>query len=146
MGKACNTKACWAAVLGLLVLVSGCFGRSSRPEEKTYPVRGTVTLDDKPLAEGEIYFKNTATGALHIAQIRDGKFEGRASVGEKRVEILSYKIEVDPVAKQMYGDQAQPTKVNVLPPQYNTESKLTATVEPSDSPDKNNFEFKLTSR
>lgn len=134
------------AIVAVCLLLSGCFGRSSRPEEKTYPVRGTVIIDDKPLAEGEIYFKNPATGSVHIAQIRDGKFQGQASAGDKRVEILSYKLEYDPVAKEMYGDQAEPTKVNIIPPQYNVNSTLPAHVEATNSPDKNTFEFKITSK
>jgi len=136
----------WLLVLAVAVFLSGCFGSSSRREEKTYPVQGTVLLDDKPLPEGEIYFKNPATGSVHIAQIRDGKFQGQASAGDKRVEILAYKIEYDPVAKEMYGDQAEPTKINIIPPQYNVNSTLTAKVTAADSPDQNTFEFKVTSK
>lgn len=128
------------------VTIWGCSGPTSRPEEKTYPVRGTVMLDDKPMAEGEIYFKNPAAGSVHMATIKDGKFEGRASAGEKRVEIYAYKMEIDPMAKEMYGDQAQPTKINLIPDKYNANSTLKATVEASEAPDKNTFEFKVTSQ
>lgn len=128
------------------VLLSGCFGRSSRREEKTYPVKGTVLLDDQPMAEGEIYFKNPATGSVHICQIKDGKFEGQVSAGDKRVEIMAYKIEIDPVAKEMYGDQAEPTKINIIPPQYNVNSTLTAKVEATSDVNQNTFEFKITSK
>lgn len=128
------------------VFLGGCFGASSRREEPTYPVQGTVMLDDKPLAEGTIYFKNPATGSVHLAEIRDGKFQGRASAGDKRVEIVAYRLEYDPVAKEMYGDHAEPTKINILPPQYNVNSTLTAKVEATNSPDKNTFEFKTTSK
>jgi hypothetical protein len=97
------------------------------------------------MAEGEVYFKNPSTGSVHIVHVRDGKFEGQASAGEKKVEIYSYKIEYDPVAKEMYGDQAEPTKVNIVPPQYNVNSTLTVQVS-SDKPDANVFEFKITSK
>jgi len=128
------------------VFLNGCLGSSSRREEKTYPVKGTVMLDDQPMAEGEIYFKNPATGSVHICQIKDGKFEGQASAGDKRVEIMAYKIEIDPVAKEMYGDQAEATRVNIIPPQYNVNSTLTAKVEATNDANKNTFEFKVTSK
>jgi len=133
-------------VLAIGLFLGGCFRSSSRPEEKTYPVQGTVLLDDKPLAEGTIYFKSPAAGSVHTVEIRDGKFQGQVSAGEKRVEIVAYKIEIDPVAKEMYGDQAEPTKINIIPPQYNVNSTLTAKVEPASSPDANTFEFKITSK
>lgn len=133
-------------VIATAVLLAGCSRSSSRPEEKTYPVKGTVLMDDRPLAEGEIYFKNPSAGTVYIAQIREGKFEGRASAGDKRVEIVSYKVEFDPVAKEMYGDQAEPTKVNIIPRQYNVDSTLTATVKATENPEENTFEFKITSK
>lgn len=139
------------SMLGALLLVSflmwlvGCTGGGGRPTEKTYPVSGTVTLDGQPLAEGEIYFKDTTKGDVAFGQIKDGKFAFQAPAGPKKVEIYAYKMELDPVAKEMYGDQAQPTKVNYIPAKFNTDSTLTATVEASTEPGKNTFEFKITS-
>ncbi len=132
-----------------LILVSVCSagcGAAGRPEEKTYPVSGTVTLDESPLPEGEILFKDTSTGSVHLIPIKDGKYQGRASAGTKRVEIYAYKMEIDPVAKEMYGAEAQPTKVNYLPPKYNQESNLTANVEATTDPAKNTFNFQVTSQ
>jgi hypothetical protein len=59
---------------------------------------------------------------------------------------MAYKIEIDPVAKEMYGDQAEATKVNIIPPQYNVNSTLTAKVEATDDVNQNTFEFKVTSK
>ncbi|MDW8080217.1 MAG: hypothetical protein RMJ16_15160 [Thermoguttaceae bacterium] len=135
------------ALLAIIAqLVAGCGGTGGRPAEKTYPVTGTVALDGKPMADGEIIFKDTATGAVHIIPIKDGKFQGQASAGAKRVEIYAYKMEIDPVAKEMYGAEAQPTKVNIIPAKYNTESTLKATVEAATDPGKNNFSFEITSK
>lgn len=134
--------------LGIAVLLSGCSRSTSRREEKTYPVQGTVLLDDQPLAEGEIWFKEPAKGVFHLIPIRDGKFQGQASAGEKRVEIFAYKVEttIDPAIKEMYGDQAEPGKISIIPPQYNVNSTLTATVKATENAAENTFEFKVTSK
>jgi len=135
----------FAAIAAVLASVAGC-SSGGRPAEKTYPVSGTVTLDGQPLAEGEIIFKDPAKGDVYLGQIKDGKFELQASAGPKRVEIYAYKMELDPVAREMYGEEAQPTKVNYIPPRYNTESTLTATVEAATDKGKNSFEFAITSQ
>ncbi len=90
--------------------------------------------------------KAPVRGNLRVGQIKEGKFELQASAGPKRVEIYAYKMELDPVAREMYGAEAQPTKVNYIPPRYNTESTLTATVEATTDKGKNSFDFAITSK
>lgn len=139
--------ACFASMLAVAALLTtGCGGGGRRAEEPTYPVTGTVMLDGKPMPEGEIVFKDPAKGSVHLIPIKDGKFQGQASAGKKRVEIYAYKMEIDPVAKEMYGPEAQPTKVNIIPPKYNADSTLTADVQPVTDPGKNTFSFEVTSQ
>jgi len=132
-------------VLAAFALAGGC-SSGGRPAEKTYPVSGNVTLDGQPLAEGEIIFKDPAKGEVHLGPIKDGKFQLQATAGPKRVEIYAYKMELDPVAREMYGEEAQPAKVNYIPARYNTESTLTANVEASTDPGRNSFRFELMTK
>lgn len=116
-----------AGVLILAVSMTGCgaSGGGSAPLEQVV-VSGTVNLDGKPLAEGTIVFTEPGSGGAPIP-IKDGKFEGKAGVGEKRVEIQSLKAG-EPVKM---GDQEMPTEVNIIPARFNTETTLKATVDAS---------------
>ncbi len=126
--------------LGILcLLLAGCHQASGLPEPQRFPVRGTVTLDGKPLASGVIYFKTVQTGALDNAEIKDGQFEGKAQVGDRRVEICSYET-LPPKADDPMATAIQR---NTIPPKYNLESTLTAKVT-QEGP--NEFRFELSSR
>jgi hypothetical protein len=126
--------------IGLLCLVAaGCGQASGQPEPQRFPVHGAVTLDGKPLASGLIYFKTIQTGAVDSAEIKDGKFEGKAQAGDRRVEICSYET-VQPAADDPMGTVIQR---NTLPPRYHLESSLTAKVT-QEGP--NEFNFELSSR
>lgn len=114
--------------------IAGC-GSDRQP---TFPVSGTVTLDAKPLAEGTVYFKTAATGAVDSMPIKDGKFEGRAAEGERRVEITAYRVKVLGTG-QMKGEVQE----SLVAKEYNAESTLTASVSPNG---KNSFEFAVKSR
>ena len=126
--------------LPLLALVAcACTPSSSPHKEDTYPVRGTVTLDGAPLADGEIQFITRETAALDVLPIKGGKFEGQAKAGQRRVEIKAYREEQ---VVPMPGADPQPTRVNYLPAKYNTQSELTEQVT-ADGP--NEFTFELVS-
>jgi hypothetical protein len=117
--------------------VAGCGGRPSTPMA---PVSGTVTLDDQPLAHGEIHFWTVSQGRYEVVPIVRGSFSGKATLGERRVEIYSYK-EGPQLSGPGEGQSATP--VNTLPARYSTRSELTASVM-SNKP--NTFEFQLRSK
>ncbi len=121
------------AVMSTVVL-AGC----SKQETPKVPVRGTVTLDKKPLEDGQIVF-STPGKAPEALPITNGTFEGTVEAGERKVEILAYK-DAPPVP--MEGVPADVNKVNYLPARYNTESQLRTTVNPEGSLD---LKFDLTS-
>ncbi len=111
----------------------GC--RPASPTKTTCPVRGTVTLDGKPLTQGEIYFKTDATGELDVFPIQQGRFAGQAAKGRRRVEIFAYReTQVVP----MPGMAPETTRENYLPTQYNFNSSLTANLL-ADGPNELNF-------
>lgn len=128
-------RAALAALFLMLAALVGC-GKSSGP--KTVPVSGTVTLDNHPLAEGTVYFKTVATGAIDALPVKDGKFDGSAEVGERRVEVTAYKTKVQDL-NGMKGE----IKESLVGPRFNTSSTLTASVK-AEGP--NTFKFDVTSK
>jgi hypothetical protein len=117
-------------VIGLTL---GCGGSNSRISIEETPVKGSVTVDGKALAEGEIYFIVSGY-APNIIPIANGEYAGKAKVGSNRIEIRSWK-EGPPLSTDT---TKQPTKVNTIPSDYNDSSKLTAEVQ---SKGENNFKF-----
>jgi len=139
---------CWrfGFVCSFLLWGIGCGGGAETPPLGT--VSGTVTLDGKPLPDATVRFK-PETGRESIATTNaDGQYSLRytmeadgALVGQHRVEIST--------ATEGHNESGGPDdegtwvegKPESLPPKYNAESELTATVEEGT----NNIDFDLTS-
>ena len=117
-------------VIGLTL---GCGGSNSRISIEETPVKGSVMVNGKALAEGEIYFIVSGY-APNIIPIANGEYAGKAKVGNNRIEIRSWK-EGPPLSTDT---TKQPTKVNTISNAYNDASKLTAEVQLKGE---NNFKF-----
>ena len=126
-----------AGCLALVVLFSGC----EPPPPPVYPVSGTVNLDGKPMAEGEVAFVSVEEGIRDTLPVRDGKFQGEIRAGQRKVEVAAYREERQGV--EMYGDDAPVSRVNYVDPAYNTSSKLTASVNTQSA---NEYTFDVKSR
>ncbi len=110
---------------GLVALLAiSCESKDSQSQ----PVSGTVTLDGKPLPEGEVYFIQPGQ-APSIFPVKDGDFAGQARPGTHRVEICAYRARKDKVGSP--GQNMTPPPENYIPEKYNSKSELTAQVEPS---------------
>jgi hypothetical protein len=118
----------------LCLTLSGC-GRRALPP--TYPVHGSVTLDQKPVSGGMITFASSETGDLQAIPIENGKYEGQARAGKRRVEIRAYPPRQGPIAPM------DPPPANYIPAQYNSATTLSAEVTPQGP---NQFNFELKSR
>jgi hypothetical protein len=120
----------------MIGLTLGC-GDSSKARKtlEEVAVKGSVTVKNKPVADGEIYFIVSGY-APNIIAIQNGEYAGTAKVGSNRVEIRSWKdgppLSTDPTNK--------PTKINTIPQEFNDASKLTAEVA---SKAENTFSFKI---
>jgi hypothetical protein len=126
-------RLCVPAVVALAALAGGC--SSGTP---TYTVVGTVTFDGKAVAEGDVVFV-PADGktAPEAGKIKDGKFEMRARPGVQKVQIRAARAgKYDPVMKEA-------TRVDYIPPRYNTNTVLVENVKPEG---RNEFTFALRSR
>ena len=126
----------WIGLLALAAMV-GC-GGSKRPEPKRYAVQGTVTLDGQPLDGGVVYFKTPETGAFESFEVKAGKFEGKAEAGKRRVEVNAFREE-----SVQSGEMKVENKKNLVPPQFNLQSTLTADVTEAGP---NEFSFAVTSK
>jgi hypothetical protein len=135
--------AVWRGIGGLLVLFvfSGCGPGSA----VRLPVTGTVTFKGTQLAHGTIAFSpvDEAAGTLEGAEIRDGQYvlpaKSGLMPGKYRVSISAAdESQKTPPAEEAPG--AGPVAKELIPAEYNVESKLTAEVTKQGP---NNFNFDL---
>lgn len=117
----------WSPLLGLAfgvcLLLTGC--PDDKKGAKTAQVSGTVNLDGKPLAEGDITFAGDPGTAPDTLKVTNGAFQGAVKLGKKKVEVRAYKKEKPPPTAT---GGVQEVLVNYIPAKYNTETTLTAEV------------------
>ena len=123
-------------VLVAAILLAGGCRRAAGPVK--HAVSGTVTLDGKPLANGDVTFYPVA-GNLPAAagKLQDGRYTFRTVAGEHRVVIRAVSdkpIITSPVDPPVYE--------SIVPARYNDASTLTADVTPTGP---NRFDFDLSS-
>jgi hypothetical protein len=115
-------------VILFLALFLGC-GDSGKgaPTTPKAEVAGVVTLDGQPMdeKEGEISFAAPGEAPI-ILPITGGKFEGKAPVGDVRVEIRAYRLG-KPIMMdgKPFGD---PVKENYIAEQFNDLTTLKANI------------------
>ncbi|MSU80611.1 MAG: hypothetical protein EXS16_21295 [Gemmataceae bacterium] len=132
-------RLCLAICCGLALV--GCLGCAAQPPNGPPPaanIKGTVTMDGKPVPTGEIHFELLGVGAAPGTLIvTDGVFSGPAPIGKNKVEVYIY-VKGPPSDK--FPDI--PTKINTSPEKYwGPNSVLDANVEANGA---NQFKFDLT--
>ena len=128
------------SMLGIVtvgLLMCGC-GPKVDPE---YPVKGTVTLDGSPMAQGDVVFRDDATSKNSTFAVTNGQFEGKSEAGTFKVEVGSYRDETVQTDASGYAPPGGTTKKNVVLPEYNAKSTITAEVK-SSGPNEFKFEAK----
>lgn len=127
----------------LLLLTAGCLvAAGCGPADSRVAVEGSVTLDGRPLAEGQVIFvPNEKSLGAEGAAIAAGRFTIRVHPGPHRVEIVSMAREERPVPAGGLPEQGI-TFRNLVPSRYNEKSTLTADVAPAGS---SRLDFELTS-
>jgi hypothetical protein len=104
-----------------------------------YPVSGTVTLDGKPVPDGDVILEGVdPVVAADGGKIKDGTFQFRARGGKKRVVIQASRM-----VGQWKPGMGDPVYEDYIPAQYNTKTTLSVDVGP-DSPNK--WDFQLESK
>ena len=109
-----------AALLSLLTL-TGCDGLSE--------VRGTVTLDDRPLESGAIMF-TPVDGNTQVTggKIRDGRYSVRVPQGVMKVSISAPKVVGKKKIYPTADSPEMPVTREALPARYNEQTELTLDV------------------
>jgi hypothetical protein len=137
-----RTNIALVACILFFLATTGCGSRPYREDLPAYhQVRGSVTCDGQPLAEGRVIFEGEDDARLAISpsygEIKAGQYQMRAYAGPKKVRIS---------VLQEYGDRddlgARPVRETIAA-EYNDASTLRVDVS-SDGP--NVFDFSVTSR
>lgn len=131
-----NRKPITTAMFAVVLMVLGCSSKTPKPPPG-YPVTGTVAYNGAPLAEGTITFypENIDGFPPPSAPIRGGAFTATVPAGKRKVWISSTK----PGSKK--APSGDPIPEEVLPPQYNTKTNLTADIS-SSGPNELKFDLK----
>ncbi len=118
---------------GLLALVVGC---SNEVGPKKYDVSGTVKVDGKEVAEGEIIFQSDdqSVGA-EGGTIKNGKYATKAREGKNKVQIRATRV-----VPGKKGPMGEDWVEQFIPEQFNEQSTLSAEVGPGKT--KHDFELK----
>ncbi|MBA4065634.1 MAG: hypothetical protein C0501_18345 [Isosphaera sp.] len=118
-----------------LLVSAGLFAGCGTPAPTPVPVRGTVTLDEAPMPDGELMLFPPDGGPPAVFPVWDGRFEGELPPGTYRVSIFGFKTLPPPKRPGPKEDDAGDPlpagagrRVNVLPARFNTECKLTVEV------------------
>lgn len=109
------------AILSLFVVCLGCSGGTDGPT--MHPVKGTVTLDGTPLAEGAIVLDpSDGSGTPVMGGVKDGSFTLEAPAGNKIVRFSASKVTDE---EDEYGEKIS---ISLVPDKYNGTSELTVTI------------------
>ena len=119
------------AMILVLSLMVGC-GKAGPKKPPLVDVAGNVQIDGKPVPLGEISLMVSGQAPV-VLPIKDGKFSGKAMVGENLVRLYAYRIG-KPI---MMNDTpvGEPVKENYADPKYNDSSTATVKIEPAGSKD-----------
>jgi hypothetical protein len=122
-----------AICLAGLLVCGGC-GR-----KEMFAVSGKVTFDGEPVSNGEIQFLPPIgeKGAPVAGRVENGQYHLLSKAGPKRVSIRAARVMGTAVPNAMGA-----AFVDYIPAKFNSESTLTAEVQPSDD---NQFNFDLQS-
>lgn len=110
-------------LLGTSVVSLGC-GSAAPPGPKLYKAAGVVTLDGAPLKEADMVFRSVDGKHSAGAKVEDGNFTTKLAAGSIIVEISALIDSPDGKFREENPGEKVPVKVQLIPKQYNSESKL----------------------
>ena len=120
------------------LLISGC----GTGEPPTYPVKGKVTLDGKPIEKGLIRFSPTGSASPAGAEIKAGQYSLKAPPGESKVEITSTIVVGQRKAYNTPDSPMVDITKEAVPDQFNAKTTLKFEVKAGE----NSKDFDVTSK
>jgi hypothetical protein len=93
-------------------LLAGCGQEAGPKGPAKAKVSGTVNLDKRPMAGGEVRF-NLAGQPVQVIEVKEGAFSGEAFVGQNQIDVV---LEKDGPPHPM--DPTQKIKVNTVDPKF----------------------------
>ncbi len=141
----------WRLGAIICLALSGCGRSATAPKIQTLPVKGTITLDGKPLAGANVLFMTSDPPAAFVGTTNEvGAYqlqgpEGRAASLQGNCKVTVSRM-VKPDGSLMAPGElpAMVQAVEQLPPKY---SQLeTTTLAKTLSPEGGTFDFELTSK
>ncbi|MDR1270985.1 MAG: hypothetical protein LBK82_15830 [Planctomycetaceae bacterium] len=119
----------------ILLLLSFAIGCNNNNPQGRVPVRGEVTLNGQPLAQGNVLFSSlpgTTPTVVTGSPIKNGTFSLSAEHGliPNQEYLVQFSSVEEVPGTRTETDDPMSTKVktrNIIPPQYGTESKETVT-------------------
>jgi hypothetical protein len=138
-----------AAIIGLAIC--GCGRASSAPKIQTLPIKGTVTLDGKPLPGANVVFMAADPPVAFVGTTKgDGTYELQGAEGRAGNIQGDYKVTISRMVKPD-GSELAPGEmpaivgaVEKLPPKY---SRLNSTILTKPVPaEGGTFDFALESK
>ncbi|MGL4550490.1 MAG: hypothetical protein ACRC33_04835 [Gemmataceae bacterium] len=126
-------------ILSLAFLVAVLAGCGGPPAPTTVKVSGKLSYDGKPVDKGSVSFLPLSGGQPpDVLTVVGGMFEGDVTVGKKKLEFYSFVPGKAPPKDTPGGDG--PITMNILPAQYNSESKEAKDIT---APGPHSFDFNL---
>lgn len=141
----------WQMGVVVCMAICGCSRSPAVPKIQTLPVKGTITLDDKPLAGANVVFMTFDPPAAFIGTTKeDGAYQLQGPEGRTASLQGNCKVTVSRMVKpdgSLLAPGELPAMVQAveqLPPKY---SRLEATILAAPlTPEGGTFDFKLTSK
>ena len=130
-----KSTALFLAILAVAPLV-GCGPKSGL--EKVV-VRGKVSYDGQPVANGQVYFNPVkgTKGPVSGAPIKDGQYvveaKGGVPVGTHQVKIEAYRSRGGAADGDLLSGRAAGAPEEYLPDKYNQKTQLQVTIDGSES-------------
>jgi hypothetical protein len=125
-----------------VILLTGLAGTGCGPRDSLLTIQGTVSLDGKPLPQGQVIFTpEDKSLRAEGAAVKDGGFTIRVHKGPHRVEINAQAEELRDAPAGALPEAGMKIS-SLIPPEYNDKSTLSFDVQSAtDRP-----AFDLTSR
>jgi hypothetical protein len=131
--------------LSIVMLAGVVVGCGGGPDYKLGSVEGTVTLDEKPLADAELRFQPPQGRSSVAVTDQNGHYVLDYTTEQKGAELGTHSVSITTLRSASGGEGEQPAvpgRDELLPARYHAKTELTADVKQGS----NTIDFHLKSK